>query len=144
MMQRPAVQRPEVQRQWWMAAIAAFFVLSLVFNVPRDLLYAEYGNVEVWLGFEVTGAVARWTAPIHWAMFAVGAWAFWTCKSWALPATAAYAFYVAFSHIVWNEASPNGSGWAIGLLQAAVFSIPGVGLLWLNSRTRRESSPATF
>ena len=144
MMQRPVVQRPEVQRQWWMAAIAAFFVLSLVFNVPRDLLYAEYGDVEVWLGFEVTGAVARWTAPIHWAMFAVGAWAFWTCKSWALPATAAYAFYVAFSHIVWNEASPNGSGWAIGLLQAAVFSIPGVGLLWLNSRTRRETSPATF
>jgi len=138
------MQRPVVQRQWWMAAIAAFFVLSLVFNVPRDLLYAEHGNVEVWLGFEVTGAVARWTAPIHWAMFAVGAWAFWTCKSWALPATAAYAFYVAFSHIVWNEASPNGSGWAIGLLQAAVFSIPGVGLLWLNSRTRRETSPATF
>ncbi len=59
-------------RSWWMTAIAAFFVLSLLVNVPRDLLYPEYGNVEVWLGFEVTGAAARWTAPIHWAMFAVG------------------------------------------------------------------------
>ncbi len=57
-----------------MTAIAAFFVLSLLVNVSRDLLYPEYGNVEVWLGFEVTGAAARWTAPIHWAMFAVGAW----------------------------------------------------------------------
>ena len=63
-------------------------------------------------------------------------------KSWALPVTAAYAFYVAFSHIVWSETSPNGNGWAIGLIQAAVISIPGFGLLWLNSRSRRETSPA--
>ncbi len=90
----------------------------------------------------MTGAAARWTAPIHWAMFAVGAWACWTCKSWALPVTAAYAFYVAFSHIVWSETSPNGNGWAVGLIQAAVISIPGFGLLWLNSRSRRETSPA--
>jgi hypothetical protein len=74
-----------------MAGIAAFFVLSLLLNMPRDLLYPEYGNVEVWLGFEVTGAAARWTAPIHWAMFAVGVWAFWTCRPWALPVAAAYA-----------------------------------------------------
>ena len=130
-----------MQRPWWMTAIAAFFVLSVLVNVPRDLLYPEYGNVEVWLGFEVTGSAARWTAPIHWAMFAVGAWAFWTCKSWAVPATATYAFYVACSHIVRSETSPNGNGWAIGLIQAAVISIPGFGLLWLNSRSRRETSP---
>ncbi len=118
-------------RPWWTTSIAAFFVLSLLLNVPRDLFYPEYGNVEVWLGFEVTGAAARWTAPIHWAMFAVGAWASWTCKAWAVPATAVYAFYVAFSHLVWSETSPNGNGWAIGLLHAAVISIPGFGLLWL-------------
>ncbi len=129
-------------RPWWTTSIAAFFVLSLLLNVPRDLLYPEYGNVEVWLGFELTGALARWTAPIHWAMFAVGAWASWTCRSWAVPATAAYAFYVACSHIVWSETSPNGNGWAIGLIQAAVISIPGFGLLWLNSRSRRETSQA--
>ncbi len=135
-----------MQRPWWMTAIAAFFVLSLLLNVSRDLLYPEYGNVEVWLGFEVTGAAAYWSAPIHWAMFAVGAWAFWTCKPWALPATAGYAFYVAFSHIVWNATSPNGGGWSAGLLQAALFSLPGFGLLWLHSRlhsrTRREASAA--
>ncbi len=131
-----------MQRPWWMTAIAAFFVLSLLVNLPRDLFYPEYGNVEVWLGFEVTGAAARWTAPIHWAMFAVGAWASWACKSWALPAAAAYAFYVAVSHLVWSETSPNGDGWAVGLLHAAVISMPGFGLLWLDSRSRRETSPA--
>ena len=36
-----------MQRPWWMTAIAAFFVLSLLVNMPRDLLYPEYGYVEV-------------------------------------------------------------------------------------------------
>lgn len=135
-------QIPPVRRRpWWMTAIAAFFALSLLFNALRDLLCPEYGNVEVWLGLEVTGAPARWTAPVHWAMFATGAWAFWTCRSWALPVAAAYAFTVAFSHIVWSETSPNGSGWPIGVLHAAAISIPGFGLLWLDSRRRRQTSP---
>ncbi len=41
-----------------------------------------------------------------------------------------------------SEASPNGHGWPMGLLQAAVISLPGFALLWLNSRSRRETSPA--
>ncbi len=74
---------------------------------------------------------AAWlTAPFHWAIFAFGAWAFWTCRPWALRVGAIYAFYVALSHVVWSEASPHGSGWPTGLLHAAMLSIPGFLMLY--------------
>ena len=106
---------------------------TVVFLAARDLLLPEIRDVEVWGGFEVRGRAAQLTAPLHWAVFAFGAWAFWRAKPWIWTAAAAYMFYVAVSHLVWSEASPNGRGWPMGLLQAAGFSLLGV---WL-SRLRR-------
>jgi hypothetical protein len=117
-----------------MTALSLFCVATIAFLVPRDLLFAETRDVEVWGGFEVRGPWARLTAPIHWAIFAVGAWAFWTRRPWILPAAAAYAFYVALSHGVWSELSPNGRGWQVGLLQTAALSIPGFLLLRAHRR----------
>jgi hypothetical protein len=123
-------------RPWWMTALALFCAATVVFLVPRDLFFAETRNVEVWLGFEARGAAALLTAPLHWAIFALGAWGFWRCRPWALPAAAAYVFYVAVSHLVWSEASPNGRGWVHGLVQAMAISVPGILLL----RARRHES----
>lgn len=120
-----------------MTALALFCVLTIAVIAPRDLFLAKTRDVEVWLGFEVRGIWARLTAPLHWAIFAVGAWAFWRQRPWIVPAAAGYAFYVALSHLVWSEVSPNGQGWAIGLLQAALLSIPGV-LLWRAHRAQRR------
>ena len=50
-------------------------------------------------------------------------------RPWAVPCAAAYCFYIAASHLIWSEASPNGQGWPMGWLQAAVFSLPGFALL---------------
>ena len=83
----------------------------------------------MWLGFEVRGRAARLTAPLHWAIFATGAWAFWRAKPWIWTAAAATLFYVAVSHLIWSEVSPNGHGWPMGLLQGAGFSLLGVLLL---------------
>jgi hypothetical protein len=121
-----------------MTASAAFCLITLAFLVPRDLLYAETRDVEVWLGFEVHGLAARLTAPLHWTIFAAGAWAFWTQRPWVVPAAAAYAFYVALSHLIWSEASPHGRGWPVGLAQAALLSIPGFLLLWARARGLRS------
>jgi hypothetical protein len=112
-----------------MRGLAAFCALTVLFLVPRDLFVPEVRDVEVWLGFEVHGLAARLTAPLHWALFAVGAWAFWTSRPWIVPCAAVYVFYVALSHLVWSEASPNGNGWPVGLAQALAISIPGVLLL---------------
>ena len=116
-------------RPWWMTALAGFCLLTLAFLIPRDLFVPQVRDVEVWLGFELHGAAARLTAPLHWAIFATFAWGFWRARPWVVPGAAAYCFYVAASHLIWSEASPNGQGWPMGLLQAAVFSLPGLALL---------------
>jgi hypothetical protein len=108
---------------------AVFCAATALFLAWRDLFLPEIGDVEVWLGFEVRGRAARLTAPLHWAIFAAGAWAFWREKPWIWTAAAAYVFYVAVSHVIWSEASPNGHGWPMGLLQGAGFSLLGAWLL---------------
>jgi hypothetical protein len=126
-----------------MTALAGFCLLSALFLAYRDLTEPAVRDVEVWLGFEVRGRAALLSAPIHWAIFAAGAWAFWTQRPWILPAAAAYAFYVAVSHVIWSEASPNGRGLPIGLLQGALFSIPALGFLRLQRRMRALRSPGS-
>ena len=125
-------------RPWWMAGMAVFCLATVAFLVPRDLWLAEVRDVEVWLGFELRGRAALLTAPLHWAVFLVGAWGFWRQRPWILPCAAAYAFYVALSHLVWSEASPNGHGWIAGLAQAVALSIPG--FLLLRARRLRGAS----
>ncbi len=116
-------------RPRWMTALALFCVATVVILAPRDLFVAKTRDVEVWLGFELRGTAALLTAPLHWAIFLLGAYGFWFQRAWIVPAAAFYAFYVALSHLVWSEASRNGRGWVIGLAQALLFAIPGV-LLW--------------
>ncbi len=120
-----------------MRGLAIFCLGTVLFLVPRDLLRAETRDVEVWFGFELRGRAALLTAPLHWLIFSVGAWAFATRRRWALPAAAAYTFYVALSHLVWSEASPNGHGWPAGLAQALAISLPGFVLLRLARAMRR-------
>jgi len=117
-------------------SLAVFCAATVLFLAPRDLFQPETRDVEVWLGFEVRGQAALWTAPLHWAVFAMGAWAFWTERPWIWRAAAAYVFYVALSHLIWSEASPKGNGWRVGLAQAAAISIPGAVLWWRGRRAR--------
>ena len=109
--------------------MAIFCAGTAVFLAWRDVFVPHVRDVEVWFGFEVHGTAARLTAPLHWAIFAVGAWAFWRARPWIARAAAAYLFYVALSHLVWSEASPNGHGWIAGLAQAAAIAVPGFLLL---------------
>ena len=111
--------------------LALFCAATVVFLAARDFLLPEIRDVEVWLGFEVRGRAALLTAPFHWAIFAFGAFGFWRAKPWIWPAAAGYVGYVALSHLIWSEASPNGRGWPAGLAQAAAFSLLAVLLLRL-------------
>lgn len=115
-------------RPWWITGLLAFCVLGLVVSIPRDLFFPAYRDVEVWLGFELGGWPARLTAPLHWAIFAAGAWGFWKLRPWMWPWASVYVFYVAISHLVWSEVSANGRGWPIGLAQALGLSIVAVAL----------------
>ena len=112
-----------------MTALALFCAATVVFLAVRDVFVPQVRDVEVWFGFELRGAAARLTAPLHWAIFALGAWGFWRARPEIVPAAAGYIFYVALSHLIWNEVSPNGHGWIAGLAQAAAISVPGILLL---------------
>ncbi len=129
----------QASRPWWMTTLAIVCLAALLINIPRDLFFAETRWMEVWLGFEVTGWAAILTAPLHWAIFAVGAWAFWNGRAGAVPWAAGYLFYVALSHLVWSEASPNGRGWPIGAVQALGLSL--LGFLLLRARHRPGRAP---
>jgi hypothetical protein len=130
---------PTAARPRWMTAFAVFCAATVPFLAARDLFVAGPRDVEVWLGFELRGTPALLTAPLHWLVFAVGAWGFWTQRAWIVPAAAAYAFYVALSHLVWSEISPNGRGWAAGIAQMLALSIPGVLLLRAHRRARDDA-----
>ncbi|HEU4428386.1 MAG TPA: hypothetical protein VFT98_06500 [Myxococcota bacterium] len=109
-------------RPRWMTAMAALCAFGTAWLIFRDLTKPEVRDVEVWLGFELHGRAALLTAPLHWAILAAGAWAYFTQRRWIALATALYLHYVALSHLIWSEMSDNGRGWPTGLLQAAVFS----------------------
>lgn len=118
-----------------MTALAAFCLASVPFLAYRDLFVAGPRDVEVWFGFELRGSPALLTAPLHWAIFLLGAWGFWFQRPWIVPLAAAYELYIALCHLIWNQVSPNGRGWLAGLVQAVAFSIPAILLL----RARRQS-----
>lgn len=114
--------------------MAVFCAASVAFLASRDLFLAHTRDVEVWFGFEVRGTAALLTAPLHWVIFLVGAWGFWSMRPWVLPCAAGYTFYIAFCHLVWNEVSPNGSGWLAGIAESVAFS--GLGALFLYAQRR--------
>lgn len=115
-------------------ALALFCGATVVFLVGRDLTIPAVRDTEVWLGFELRGAAARWTAPLHWALYAAAAWAFATRRPWIWPAASLYAAAIALSHGVWNLTSPKGGGVVDALWQTALFAMPAVALWRLRPR----------
>jgi hypothetical protein len=125
------------ERPGWMTALALLCAATVVVSLVRDLFLPASREVEVWFGLEAHGWLAYLTAPLHWAIFAFGAWAFWTNQQWIVPWAAVYLFYAAFSHLVWSEASAHGRGWMIGLVQALLISSGGWVLLRLHNTEPR-------
>ena len=76
---------PTQPRPRWMTGLALFCLGTVGFLVPRDLFVANARDVEVWFGFELHGTAALLTAPLHWAIFLVGAYGFWFQRPWILP-----------------------------------------------------------
>lgn len=132
----------ETQRPGWALALALFCAATVVFLAARDLFVPHVRDTEVWLGFELHGTAARLTAPLHWAIFAAGAWGYWAMRPWIWPWASVYAFSIAVGHLVWNLTSPPGGGWFAGLWQLGLFSIPAVVLLWARPQSPARPSEA--
>jgi hypothetical protein len=114
------------KRPWWMNLMLGFCLFMTFVYLPFDMFWKPVASdQEVWLGFLVEGWAAKLTEPIHWAIYAAGAYGLWTMKTWMWPWAAVYALQVAISMLVWSLA--RGSLIAGGVA-FAFFMIPTVAL----------------
>ena len=129
-------------RPGWMNALMVFcFYMTFVY-MPFDFLLKPMAvDEEVWFGVRLHGFAAKLTEPLHWAIYAAGAYGFLRMKEWMWPWAALYAGQVAISMIVWPLLYVDGVG---GVLFGVVAFVPFALLtraLW-NARDQ-FASPAT-
>lgn len=126
---RAALARQLARRPWWMNLLLGFCLYMTFVYMPFDLfLKPVERDEEVWFGWTLHGWPAKLTAPLHWAIYAAGAWGFWHMARWMWPWAAVYAAQVAFSMVVWNLVDPRGQGVLAGAIAAALFMVPTVAL----------------
>ena len=127
------------KRPWWMNLIFGFCLYMTFVYLPYDLLFKPVAeDEEVWFGFVVYGIAAKLTAPLHWAIYAAGAYGFWKMRSWMWPWAGVYVAQVAVSMLVWNLFDERGRGWIPGLIAAAVFLVPTIALWRARALFRRS------
>lgn len=117
------------RRPWWMNGLFVFCLYMTFVYLPFDLFWKPVEqDEEVWFGVTLHGWPAKLTAPLHWAIYAAGAFGFWKMRPWMWPWAAVYAAQVCVAMLVWNLLDPRGGGWLSGLIAAAVFMVPTVAL----------------
>jgi len=116
------------RRPWWMNLIWFFCIYMTFIYLPFDLFIKPVAeDQEVWFGFMLTGWAAKLTAPLHWAIYAAGAYGFWKMRWWMWPWAAIYVAQIALSMGVWSLLDPRGGPW-IGVVSMALMAVPAVAL----------------
>jgi hypothetical protein len=116
-------------RPWWMSLIFFFCVYMTFVYMPFDLFFKPVAvDEEVWFGFTLRGWWAKATEPLHWLIYAAGAYGFWRMKSWMWPWAALYAAQVAIAMFVFSLIDERGGGLISGLVAGALFAVPMVAL----------------
>lgn len=119
-------------RPWWMNLIFGFCLFMTFVYMPFDMFWKPVAaDQEVWFGVLLTGWAAKLTEPIHWAIYAAGAYGMWKMKTWMWPWAAAYALQVAISMLVFSLARGSLVGSAVTFL---IFMIPTVALFRARAR----------
>ncbi len=111
------------QRPWWMNGLMVFCAYMAIVYMPWDFFVKPVGrDAEAWFGFLLHGWWAKLTEPLHWAIYAAGAYGFWRLRAWMWPWAALYAAQVTIGMFVWNVAYVGGPrGWFVGLLSVVPF-----------------------
>jgi len=116
------------RRPWWMNLIWIFCLYMTFIYLPFDLFFKPVAeDQEVWFGYLLTGWAAKLTEPLHWAIYAAGAYGFWKMKSWMWPWAGVYVAQVAIGMLVWNLLDERG-GVLPGVLAMLIFLVPAVAL----------------
>ena len=128
------------QRPWWMNLLWGFCLYMTFIYLPFDLFVKPVAeDKEVWFGFVLSGWAAKLTAPLHWLIYAAGAYGFWKMSRWMWPWAAVYVGQVSFAMLVWNVVYPNGGGIWVGVASGAVMMVPCIAL-WLAKERFRPAA----
>ncbi len=111
------------ERPWWMNLLMAFSAFMAVVYMPWDMFVKPMAvDEEVWFGFILHGPWAKATEPLHWAIYALGAYGFWRMSPWMWPWAAVYALQVAIGMVVWPIVYlEGGTGLVLGLAATVPF-----------------------
>ncbi|XOV81944.1 MAG: hypothetical protein ACFHXK_13865 [bacterium] len=117
------------RRPWWMNLIFYFCLYMTFIYMPFDIFYKPVvDDEEIWFGFTLTGWWAKATAPLHWLIYAAGAYGFWQMSRWMWPWAAVYAAQVVIAMIVWNLINPKGAGLLGACIAGTIFCLPMIAL----------------
>jgi short-subunit dehydrogenase len=118
------------QRPWWMNVLMLFCAYMAAVYMPWDFFVKPVArDAEAWFGFLLHGWWAKLTEPLHWAIYAAGAYGFWRMRSWMWPWAALYAAQVALGMFVWSIVYVGGMrGWLGGLVSFIPFAVIAVAL----------------
>jgi hypothetical protein len=102
-------------RPRWMNALMVFCAYMAIVYVPWDLFAKPVAeDAEVW--FMLTGWAAKAAEPLHWAVYAAGAYGFYRMRRWMWPWAAIYVAQIAVGMLVWNVLYIGGlRGWIFGV-----------------------------
>jgi len=104
------------QRPWWMTGLLGFCAFMALVYVPYDFFVKPVDrDQEVWAGFMLTGWAAKATEPLHFAIYAAGAWGFWKMRAWMHPWAAVYSASVALGMLIWGGRSADPKALYVGL-----------------------------
>jgi short-subunit dehydrogenase len=113
-------------RPWWMNLLMIFSAYMALIYVPWDLFVKPVAeDEEVWFGIMFHGWAAKAAAPLHWAVYAAGAYGFRKMRSWMWPWASVYAAQVAVGMLVWSVVYGGGGavGWLLGLAALVPFAV---------------------
>src|SRR5438045_8167907 len=107
-----------------MNLLMLFCAYMALVHIPLDFFVKPVArDQEAWFGFLLHGWGAKLTEPLHWAIYAAGAYGFWRMRAWMRPWAAAYAAQVAIGMLVWNVVYVGGlRGGLGGLISFAPFA----------------------
>jgi hypothetical protein len=126
------------RRPWWMNGLMVFCGYMALVYMPWDLFVKPVADdEEVWFGIIFRGWAAKITEPLHWLIYAAGAYGFWRMRPWMWPWAALYAAQMTIAMVVWNVVYLGGpGGWVLALASLAPFG--GLTLALWNARPRFE------
>jgi len=114
-----------------MNALMVFCAYMAFVYVPWDFFLKPIAeDQEVWFGVMFTGTAAKFSEPLHWAIYAAGAYGFYRQSHWMWPWASLYAWSVAIGMGVWPVLYHGGLlGVLVGVMGFGLFGWLAV-LLW--------------